>query len=153
MENYYSLTMDSLPQFILGGVAEFVLSEKDTKSHIAFRVKRDSKEENKYWVRYKSVDWVYIGYIDAKPVSTNNPLFYPLKLDRHTPDETIIKADIFRKFVLYVYHLNKIPENLDVLYTGRCCMCNRELKDPIYIKIGIGKICLQNAIDNEEKTQ
>lgn len=134
--------MESLPHFILGGTAEFILNEIETRNHIRFRVKVDSKDKNRYWVRYKPMgDWVYIGWID---ISGELPVFHPLTLNVATPNEVIERADVFRKFILFIYYLKRIPRNLEVLYTGRCSVCGRTLKDPYYIKIGIGKICLEN---------
>lgn len=147
--------MDSLPQFLIGGTAEFILSEIGNKNHIRFKIKRDVKDEKKYWVRYKAVgDWRYIGYIHydllregtfwilgTEPVAQYHP-------QPNTEDDRVI-SEIFRKFLLFVYYLKKIPSNLEVLYTGECCVCGRRLKDPIYIKIGIGKICLENKMKDE----
>ncbi len=144
MEEHFKLTMDSLPQFLLGGTAEFVLSEISNKNHLRFKIKRDTKDVLRYWVRYKTIgDWRYIGYM------IDHPLFVPEYHPQPSTEDSRVVSEVFRKFLLFIYHLKKIPSNLEVLYTGECCVCGRRLKDPIYIKIGIGKICLENMMEKE----
>jgi hypothetical protein len=139
MENYHCLQVEYLDKFILGGSSEFILSEKETKNHIDFHVKQDSKNKSLYWVRYKSIEWIYIGRILLEP----KILFHPLKVNTNTSNEIIEKAEVFRKFILYIFYVKKIPSNLEVLYTGKCSICHRTLKNPTYIKIGIGPECLK----------
>lgn len=143
MENTYKLKLEYLKPFILGGSANFIVKEKNNNNHIEFKTKKDAKDENILYVKYKSIDWEYIGYIKK-----NENMFFNVSVNKlYTKlniEDIITKSKIFRKLYLYIFHLNKLPDNIEILYTGRCSICNRTLTDPKYIEIGIGKVCLEN---------
>lgn len=149
MEKLHRLIIDKLPDFILGGWADFIVSEIGNTNHINFKVKQDPNRKDTYYVRYKSIDWKYIGYIKVKLNDpdrlTYKPLFFPCNKKDKMTDEMINIATIFKKLVLYIYHLNTLPSNIEVLYAGKCSRCGRELKDPKYIDIGIGPTCLKKS--------
>lgn len=135
----HNLKTEYLLQFILGGHSEFVVSQKDTDIHIEFKVTQKIGEEI-YFVSYKSTVWVYIGLIKFKPYFD----FIPVKVTESVKPDTISRAEVFRKLILGISYLNKLPNNIEVFYTGRCSVCHRKLSDPDYIKIGIGPTCLKN---------
>lgn len=138
----YKLTTDKLQSYLLGGKADFIVKEKDNENHINFQVRKDSKKENLFYVTYHGMRWDYIGLIKKENDMID---FYPIKLDTKYTQAQIEKSKIFRKLFLFIFALDKLPSNIEVMYSGRCSVCNRLLTDPIYIEIGIGKICLENG--------
>lgn len=136
----YKLNLENSQRYILGGKANFIVKDTNNQDHIEFKVRQDPKNESIYYIRYKGIDWYYIGYII---VSQDKALFYP-SIKGEMTDDNLLKADIFKKLILYIYHLNSLPKNIEILYTGVCSVCGRKLTDPIYIEIGVGKICLEN---------
>lgn len=136
METLHKLTIESLPQFILGGYADFIVSEIDSRDHINFKVKQDARDKHKFYVRYKSIDWIYIAYFQTDGENFRY-------MSQSTTIDGKLKSDIFRKLLLFIYFGRKVPSNLEILYSAQCSKCGRELKDPKYIEIGIGPTCLK----------
>lgn len=145
----YQLSQEKLISYILGGKADFIVKEKDSAEHINFNVTKDPQNDKLYYVRYKSVNWDYIGCIriyTTLVMGTDETWinFYPIKKEKVQNENQPIKAEIFRKLFLFIFVIGKLPSNLEIWYTGRCSICNRMLTDPTYIAIGIGKKCLEN---------
>ena len=129
--------LEYIQNFILGGRANFVINDMETGDHIEFKVKRKIDTEI-YYVQYKSIDWVYIGYIHTVKVDDLNvPVFK--KKDIKGAERAVYIFDLLIKFF---YYIQRIPTNIEFLYTGICSRCGRKLTDPEYIRIGIGKVCL-----------
>lgn len=141
--NLHKLSLENSQNYILGGKADFVVKDINNSNHINFKVKL--KENNIYYVSFKSIDWLYIGHIETKKIEEYNvPIFKPKKdlLSQKDKDSIIEKQIIFSNLIKYIYYLQQIPSNIEILYSGICSICGRKLTDPIYIEIGIGKICL-----------
>lgn len=143
----HQLNLENSRNYILGGKADFVLSDVNNSNHINFQVRQDVKSLNIYYVKFKSIDWIYIGYIKTKEIYEENvkyniPQFFPVI--KNVTDEMILKSSIFKKLIMYIYYIDRLPSNVEILYAGKCCMCGRKLTDPAYIEIGIGKLCLEN---------
>lgn len=139
----YKLNIEVLPAFLLGGKANFVVKEIDNDNHIEFDIKRDNKNKDIYYVKFKSIEWEYLGLIKNNSNDNSLPIFIPNKNLNSTKPIVIQRFEVFKKLFLYIYYLNKLPTNIEITYTGICSVCRRKLTDPQYISIGIGKICLQ----------
>lgn len=147
METYELKDLSRVQDYILGGRADFIISDRNIDLHINFKVNIDSKDKNKYYVKYKSADWIYIGMINTKTIEIENVLLnYPLfSLSKKSlTKDQIDKGSIFSILIKYLYYIQTIPRNIQFLYTGRCSICGRKLTDPEYIKIGMGPTCLEN---------
>lgn len=138
----HKLNLENAQRYILGGKADFVIRDINTQDHIEFKVRQDIKNNKIYYVRYKSIDWLYIGVLE---IWNDKPVFR-VSIKGKMTEDMILKSQVFYKFILYVYHILNLPCNIDILYTGVCSRCGRKLTDPIYIEIGIGKICLEKSL-------
>lgn len=156
MDKHRLKDIDSIQSYILGGRADFILNDIEIDNHINFQSRRDSKDKSIYFIKYKSIDWIYIGFIRTKEIKIDNeiyniPFFYPIKEGViynkiKTTKEQIEKSNIFSNFIKYVYYIGIVPRNLEVLYSGICCKCGRKLTDPLCIEMGIGETCLRNSL-------
>lgn len=141
MVNYVLNNVENIQNFLLGGHSDFIVIDKNTEKHINYRIKKNPKDATIYYITYKALKWVYLGYIKTIEISGYNvPIFHIDK--KLKTEEEILKANIIKKLIMFIYYKNTIPENINISYTGKCSMCNRQLTDPIYIEIGIGKVCL-----------
>lgn len=148
METYRISEIENIQNYILGGRAEFVIEDLESKAHITFTVRQDAKDETRYFVKYKSLDLKYIGIVKTKLIEFegdkyNMPFFYPDKKHILT-DNDREKQDIFAMLIKFIYYIELIPENINILHTGRCSICSRVLNDPESIRIGIGPVCRAN---------
>lgn len=148
MKIYKIEEIENIQNYILGGKSDFIVNEIEKDIHINFQVKRSSKDKEVYFVSYKTIEWKYIGFIrtyslQGKESFYNIPIFFPVKESSNVTEDQIFKSILFRKLIIYIYFLNKLPDNISILYTGVCSVCSRKLTDPKYIRIGIGKICLE----------
>jgi hypothetical protein len=143
----YKLNLENVQKYILGGKADFIIRDINNEDHINFKVKKDVKNDRVYYVTYKSIDWLYLGkieiYINSKKDEKDFVNFKALTTGKITEDVKL-KCEIFYKFILWIYHKETLPINIEVMYSGKCSVCNRKLTDPKYIEIGIGKHCLEN---------
>lgn len=135
----YKLNLINTQRYILGGRADFIVQDINTQDHIEFKVKQDAKNDKVFYVRYKSIDWIYIGKIE---IYNSLPIFRVSIKGKFSDDENL-KSQIFYKLILYIYYIENLPCNINILYTGTCSRCGRKLTDPEYIEIGIGKVCLE----------
>lgn len=144
----HKLTLENSQNFILGGKADFIVSDINNNDHINYEVRQDVKQKNIYYVKYKSLDWVYLGYIRTTEVKTEDVIYYIpefFPVIKRLTDQIIQKSSIFNKIILYIYYIQKLPSNIEIKYAGRCSICGRKLTDPAYIEIGIGKQCLEKS--------
>lgn len=135
----YNLTIEVLPDYIFGGKANFIIKELNSKDHIEFKIRQDVKDKNIYFVRYKSIDWKYIGILNKKDLR-----FFPVIEASELTKEKLDVTEVFYKLMIFILQLKRLPLNLEVLFTGECSICGRKLTDPKYIKIGIGSTCYNN---------
>lgn len=140
----YKLTIDKLPAYILGGRANFIVRDINIDVHIEYKIKRDKNNGRIYHISYKSIDWVYIGVLELWIIEGKTLVKFVAKNVIRITDDMIDKAIIIRKLILNIFYLSRLPNNIEIIYTGVCSVCNRKLTDPKYIEIGIGKICLEN---------
>ncbi len=141
----YKLEYPILVKFLLGGKADFILHNLTSENHINFLIGKS--DTNKYWQVYYILDKKRPQYIGA--IITYKD-FVEKDCYQYKPRHPLIGEDevkmnhIFSKFFEFVFKQDKIPNNCEVLYTGKCSVCHRKLTDPISIERGIGKYCLEH---------
>lgn len=137
--------VEYIQNYILGGTADIVVTDTIKDLHINYTITKDKKDDTIYYVRFKSHSSIYIGFIKTKEVKVNQDVYNipEFKKKSNLQEDYNYKAEVFHNLILYIYYLNKLPNNIEILYTGRCSVCNRQLTNPDYIAIGIGEICLQ----------
>ena len=131
-------------EFLQGGKATVTFTSATSGKHFTYRVdqgadKRDPERKTPFFVKVLNGpnnawngDWLYIGYIKA---DGNSCLLAGAK---GHPD-----ADSFKAFSWVWAHLNRgdIPEDLTIQHDGTCCICRKQLTDPVSVATGIGPIC------------
>lgn len=146
----YKLSEDNIKEFLLGGYANFVLKNITNNHHIEYtiKIKEETRKLNRtlYFVSYKSTEWQYIGILVREKVLSNGQekeeINFHFKTDISV--DHYLQAKTFKGLIEFIYHKDKLPNNVEILYTGQCSICNRKLTDPKYINIGIGPTCLKN---------
>lgn len=146
MELHKLNKIEYIQNYILGGRADFVISDITKDIHLNYTVTVDKRDASIYYVRFKSLESIYIGLIKITETKVNEDVYNIPKFTtkKFLKEEYNYKAEVFNKLLLYIYYLNKLPNNIEFLYTGTCSICNRKLTNPKYIEIGIGEKCLQN---------
>jgi len=139
-EQLYILEYEKLQDFMLGGKADFVIVNKNNEHRINYIIKKFPYNDNKFKVSYKSHIKIDIGYIVLE--SQNIISFQSIDF-KHLAILSKERAETFKGLFNFVFVRNMIPNNVSVCYTGRCSICGRKLTDPEYIRIGIGKKCLE----------
>ncbi len=129
------IQFEHLIKFMLGGKAEIVIRNKFSDHHITYKIQQSKKKETLYNVFHNKQ---YLGSIDA---SWPTKIFWPSK---DSSISSMKETKVFKDLSIFIFNNSKLPNAVEVYHTGRCSVCNRTLKDPEYIKIGIGKICLEN---------
>lgn len=147
MEIHKLNNFNHIQNYILGGRADFIVAEKDSDIHFNYTVTQDKKDESLYYVRYKSLSSIVIGIVKTEATKVDEDIYNLPKftLKKHIQSEFIHKAQVFNKLILYIYYLQKLPNNIEILYTGICSICGAKLTNPKYIEIGIGPTCLKNV--------
>lgn len=138
----HTLKYEHIKDFLLGGKCKFILYNKDNKHHIQFNIKqRKPKDEEDihitYYISYHSHSDIYIGWIDKDTLQFN-------RNTKLLDEEDLKKCTIFSKLFEFIFKRNKYPNNIEILYSGECSVCGRELTNPKYIELGIGEYCLKN---------
>ena len=154
----YSLTLENLKPFLLGGKSDFIIRNKTNNNHLNYSIKLNHNKSSQkqetipnekliYYVYFKSTQKEYIGtIISSITLHNTKPLksivFYPTNKSSILDKPDITKQiNTFTLFFDFIFNKNKIPNNVEVLYTGECCKCGKKLTDPKYIERGIGAWC------------
>lgn len=149
----YKLSEKHIKEYLLGKRANFVLENKTNGHHAEFSIsiKKDTEFSNRvvYNVFFKSNQSVYIGRITKEKILSNGENiirynFWELKPSHDNYKDYYDRSKLFSIFFRLIFYNNKIPNNVNVLYTGQCSICGRKLTNPTYIDIGIGPDCLAN---------
>lgn len=125
--------------YLFAGKAKVTLVSKVTGKHFTYEIrgKADKNDPDKrvYFVHYlagpdNQNDYMYLGTIfdsDSKRVQLT-------KKSRVRPE-----APVYRALSYALQH--PTSEHLQVLHSGACGRCGRELTDPTSVQTGIGPIC------------
>lgn len=130
----YKIQYEHLNKYIFGGKADIILKDIRNNDYINFYILKNSKN---FVVYYKTFKLIKIGEIKH---SNDFIILEPFKQNL---DKDYTK--IFIKFFNIIFIDKKIPNNIEVYYTGKCSICGRTLKNPKYIEIGIGVECLKKV--------
>ena len=134
----YKLTkLEYLKPFLLGGECNFILQNTISNNHLNYIIRKKEYKDKTftYYVYFKSTNEVYIGYINQAKTH-----FYR-NTKELVQDEFRKQINVFESFFDFIFNRNKIPLNIEILYTGQCGRCGDTLTNPKYIKIGLGKYC------------
>lgn len=125
----HKIKQENLKTYLFGGNADFILKDTRNNDYINYNIVKYPNDI--FRVYHKSAKKTYIGNIIGKIFTI---------LDKEASNDI---ATIFSKFHYILIYTDKLPSNIDVYYTGKCSVCNRTLKNPKYIDIGIGIECLK----------
>ena len=120
-----------LKQFILGGRAEIVVKNTRSGNHITYKILKSKTNDIAYQIKHLKI------YLGTYYSNINAFTYTPNKIVQDSKEFKVIV-----KLIDFMFVQERLPIDVVVLSTGRCSVCNRTLKDPEYIKIGIGKYCL-----------
>jgi hypothetical protein len=143
------INVSHLQKFLLGGKAEVTLVNQITKNEYSYFIKRkldDNGEQTDvfyiYLVGKRKGD--YLGFFRVRDNSPE-PVIVPsqLTISKKIDEDNRKAFTIIDGFISILYRQNLSPRGVKVFYNGRCSVCNRVLKDPVYIEIGIGPECLK----------
>ena len=138
MNNYKLDNLEHLQKYLLGGKAEFIIENIKSTNHYTYFIKK--KKDNIYYLFVIIHKPIYLGHFQYE---LGKNVF--LSLQAKNTDNTNLKYyNLLISFLTFIYKENKIPQGIEIYYTGRCSVCNRVLTDPESINIGIGKYCLEN---------
>lgn len=138
-------SVSHLQKFLLGGKAQITIVNQITKNEYTYFIKRKiddkGKETDSYYIYLVGKGrGNYIGYfLKSKPVIV---CYISTKIEEENRKSFII----IDGFISILYRQNLMPKGIKVFYDGRCSICNRVLKDPTYIEIGIGPECLKKIL-------
>lgn len=131
MENNNRLAQEDALRFVLGGRAFFVLYSQATGNQFRFKVVecRDIPGWNLF--DFTGLEKKRIGWIsDTHIIKWADPL--PIRNEE--------AAAAFRYFWKKLL-IQQVPDRLEILHTGNCSVCGRELTDAISLTFGIGPEC------------
>ncbi len=136
----YKIEYENIKPFLLGGKCNFVLINTTTNNHIGYTInlvdKKKETDKDRYYIFYNSTSPIYIGWLNEDASW--------LGLAPNIEEQYLKQQAIFHKLHEFIFKKNKYPNNIEIHYTGQCSKCGRILKDPKYIKLGIGKYCLES---------
>lgn len=143
----YEIKYEHFLKFLIGGEADFIITNLKTGNHINFifvhpkDTEKKKYNDNLYYIYYMSNKKIYLGaihiFIDKGLVDS--------KISDKLNEDEIQKHYIFEHLIRYILWLKRYPKGVKITYTGKCSKCSRKLTDPKYIEIGIGKYCLENG--------
>lgn len=149
----YEITeLSHLQNFLLGGKAMFTLRNEKSGNHIVFSFrKQDVKYKHIFPIKLTPTQYIYVhkhskiylGYFQCK-LDVDPPITWIHPNSKLYEDEMVYYR-IIMNFLMMVFSIGKMPKGLKIYYNGKCSICGRKLTDPDYIKIGIGKYCLENG--------
>jgi hypothetical protein len=75
MELHKLNNIEYIQNYLLGGHADFVLSDIIKDIHLNYTITKDKKDDTIYYVRFKSHSSEYIGFIKTKEVKVNQDVY------------------------------------------------------------------------------
>ncbi|RLC33143.1 hypothetical protein DRH14_05390 [Candidatus Shapirobacteria bacterium] len=130
---------------IFAGKAVFTIKNRRTGNHFTFKVMKPNRKlprKGIWWVLTKTHDnsWLYMFSIfddpGEKPYAKLTPASGIKDIDTHP-------AAIAIMWFLDKLNTNKIPDDLILKFSNRCCRCGRELTDVVSIQRHVGPECVK----------
>ena len=122
-------------EFILGGNAEFTISNIHNKIHYEYRIRKSKDKNNLFFIWYKeSIEaWKYAGYFTANGCMIDYRKGKNGNLDVTSP---IIKGIFYA-----MRHFEELPYPMQMTHHGKCACCGKKLMDEESVIRGFGPTC------------
>jgi hypothetical protein len=128
---------------MLGGYAWLTISHHDPEKYLTYKIVRNRKEPNTYYVRVKTkFGYKYMGILEYTMYSPfHTSYFFRTKKSVISPSELEYRA--FRWIWINLFGCGSIPDNVELFRNNRCCVCGAVLTTPKSIKAGVGPVCVK----------
>lgn len=123
-----------LKKFLLGGKAEFTLKNIKSGNHYTFQLRQ--KDGGCYFLFVILQAKIYLGFL-----SSFEEKIIHISRSPNIYEDQYKYFDILKNFLDIIFEKNQLPKGIQIFYTGYCSVCNRKLKDPESLVIGIGSEC------------